>query len=131
MKVKLDENLSRYLKGEIEPFGHDVDTVAEEGLLSQPDTNVGAAAKADERMLFTLDLDFSDIRRFPPGTHPGIVVFRPISFGTNEVNRFVTNFVSNSDLSSIAGCLVVVEPNRIRVRRSVDNATESSDESAT
>jgi predicted nuclease of predicted toxin-antitoxin system len=68
-------------------------------------------------MLFTLDLDFSDIRAFPPGKHPGIVVFRPSSHGPLEVNRFIIEFVSHQDLPLLSGCLAVVDPDRVRVRR--------------
>jgi len=44
MRIKLDENLSRYLKETLIRLGHDVDTVADKGLLSQPDVLVGRAA---------------------------------------------------------------------------------------
>jgi len=62
-------------------------------------------------------MDFSDIRRFPPWSHPGIVLFRPVSYGVAEVSRYVSEFVSTADLSGFVGCLVVVEPIRVRVRR--------------
>jgi predicted nuclease of predicted toxin-antitoxin system len=69
VKLKLDENLSRHLKSSVAALGHDVQTAEEEGLLSQPDQVVFSAAKREGRMLLTLDLDFSDIRKYPPGTH--------------------------------------------------------------
>ncbi len=71
MKLKLDENLSRHLKASLEALGHDVMTVEDEGLLGQPDTVIGAAAHSEDRMLFTLDVGFADLRRFQPGAHPG------------------------------------------------------------
>ncbi len=76
MKLKLDENLSRHLKRRLSEFAHDVSTAAEEGLLSQSDLEVASAAKAERCMLLTLDLEFGDLRKYPPGTHPGIVLFR-------------------------------------------------------
>jgi predicted nuclease of predicted toxin-antitoxin system len=77
MKLKLDENLSRHLKSFLVSAGHNVQTCEDEGLLSQPDTLVAAAAKQENRILLTLDLGFSDTRKYPPGTHPGIILFRP------------------------------------------------------
>lgn len=77
MRIKRDENLSRHLKMSLATIGHDVETVADEGLLSQPDFAKAAAAKAENRVIFTLDSDFADVRRFPPGEHPGVVLFRP------------------------------------------------------
>jgi predicted nuclease of predicted toxin-antitoxin system len=117
MRLKLDENLSRHLKPILSHLKHDVTTAQEEGVLSQPDTVVAARAKAEGRMLFTLDLDFGNLTKYAPGTHPGIILFRPVSFGPTSVNRMVEAWVRTSDLDSLAGCVVVVEPQRMRIRR--------------
>jgi predicted nuclease of predicted toxin-antitoxin system len=118
LKIKLDENLSRHLAPVLSQFGHDVDTAADEGLLSRPDAEIAAAASRDGRLLMTLDLDFSDIRRFPPGSHPGIVVFRPREeAGPLEINRFVESFVRTNDIERLARCLAVVTTARLRVRK--------------
>lgn len=116
-KLKIDENLSRHLKPDLERHGHDIKTVHDEELLGKSDVEVGAAAKDEDRMVFTLDLDFGDLRKFAPGSHPGVVLFRPASMGPHEVNRFVLSFVQDADLSEIRGCVVIVEPARVRVRR--------------
>jgi len=73
MKLKLDENLSRHLKPVLASLGHDVLTAADESLLSRPDTEIAAAAFNEERILLTLDIEFADLRKYPPGTHPGII----------------------------------------------------------
>lgn len=117
MKIKLDENLSRHLKVVLEELGHDAHTVADEGLLSHPDADVAAAASGEQRLLFTLDVGLADARRFPPGTHPGIVLFRPGTLGPLTVNAFVESFLKQTDLSGLTGCLIVVEPDRMRIRR--------------
>ncbi len=116
VKLKLDENLSRHLRQALGNLQHDVTTAAEEGLLSKPDTAVAVAAKDKGRILLTLDVEFADLRKYPPGTHPGVVLFRPRSFGPVTVNRFVEEFVRSSDLRLLAGCVVVVDPTRVRVR---------------
>ncbi len=117
MKIKLDENLSRHLKEPLLRLGHDVSTALEEGLLGKVDIEIGAAAKGDDRMVFTLDLDFADLRKFPPGAHPGVILFRPRSMAPLAVNEFVLKFAQQTELSELARCLAVVEPHRIRVRR--------------
>ena len=68
-------------------------------------------------MLLTLDLEFGDLRKHPPGGHPGIILFRPRSYGPLFVNRFVEKFIRETNLGELAGCVVLVEPNRVRVRR--------------
>jgi len=117
MKLKLDENLSRHLKPILEEQNFDVLTVSDEGLLSQDDTAIGRAAKTEVRMLFTLDIEFGDLRKYSPGTHPGIILFRPRSFGPLAMNRFVQEFAKEADLEQFVGCVVVVDPSRVRVRR--------------
>jgi predicted nuclease of predicted toxin-antitoxin system len=117
VKLKLDENLSRHLRPLLEALGHDVLTVADEGLLSQPDAVIAAAARAEGRILLTLDVEFADLRKYPPGDHPGIILFRPRSFGPLATNEMIRQFIRSVDLKSLAGCVVVVEPGRMRIRR--------------
>jgi predicted nuclease of predicted toxin-antitoxin system len=117
VRLKLDENLSSYLKPALSSLQHDVSTAADQKLLSQPDTAIAAAANGEGRTLLTLDLEFADLRKYPPGSHPGIILFRPRSFGPLAVNRFVEEFVRGTNLELFAGCVAVVEPARVRVRR--------------
>lgn len=116
-RIKLDENLSRHLKPELERCGYDVHTTTEEGLSGKSDTEVGTAARREGRMLFTLDIEFADMRKHPPGDHSGIVLFRPRSMGPFAVSRFIIEFVQNTGLDELTGCIAVVEPTRVRVRR--------------
>jgi hypothetical protein len=69
MELKPDENLSRHLKPVLIGLGHDVLTAADENLLSHPDTEIDQAAKEEQRMLMTLDVEFADLRKYP---NPGI-----------------------------------------------------------
>jgi predicted nuclease of predicted toxin-antitoxin system len=117
VKLKLDENLSKYLKHDLTQCGHDVLTTADENLLGKPDIDVAAAAKSEERIVFTLDIGFANIQKFPPGTHPGVVLFRPKSMGPKAVQQFIVDFVKATDLTEISQCNVVVEPGRVRIRR--------------
>ncbi len=116
MKLKLDENLSRHLKPVLIGLGHDVLTAADENLLSHPDTEIAQAAKDERRMLMTLDVEFADLRKYPPGSHPGVILFRPLSLGPLSVNSFITDFVRRTDLDKLAACIAVVDPIHVRVR---------------
>jgi predicted nuclease of predicted toxin-antitoxin system len=116
MKLKLDENLSQRLKPALAELDHDVLTAADERLLSRPDTEIAAASSREGRMLFTLDVEFADLRKYPPGAHPGIILFRPPSFGPLSVNRFVVDFVRSADLTELQSCVAIVDVNRVRVR---------------
>jgi predicted nuclease of predicted toxin-antitoxin system len=116
MRLKLDENLSRHLKGARSSLGHDVLTVADEKLLSHPDTDVAAAASREQRILFTFDVEFADLRKYPPGSHPGIILFRPASLGPLTVNRFVLDFVRSAKVEELMGAVAIVDASRVRVR---------------
>jgi predicted nuclease of predicted toxin-antitoxin system len=61
----------------LEDLGLDTDTVVSERLAGSPDTNILQAAFLTDRILFTLDTGFLDLKKYPPGSHKGIVVFRP------------------------------------------------------
>lgn len=117
MRIKLDENLSRYLKADLEAEGHEVLTAEDEGLLGRTDREVAVAAAGEGMMVFTLDLEFADLRKYPPGSHSGVVLFRPHSMGPRSVSGFVLDFVRRCDLSELVGAVVVVDPDRVRVRR--------------
>ena len=76
MRVKLDENLPIELKHLFRQSGLDTDTVVDEGLGGASDAEVAAVCIDEERVLVSQDLDFSDIRTYPPSEYFGIVVFR-------------------------------------------------------
>lgn len=76
MKIKLDENIAVSAAVRLTALGHEVHTVLDEGLSGHDDSEVWAAAQDEERFLITQDLDFSDLRRFTPGSHAGLLLVR-------------------------------------------------------
>jgi predicted nuclease of predicted toxin-antitoxin system len=117
MKIKLDENLPTDLKDLLAFHGHDVDTVPEELLTGQPDAAVFAAAQGEQRLLFTQDLDFSDRRRFAPGSHSGIVLLRLRFASRRQLVGRVRQVLATERVGSWEGCFVVISDFKLRVRR--------------
>ena len=115
MKIKLDENLPARLVANLHGYGHEVATVLDEGLEGRPDADVWQAAQAEGRFLITQDLDFSDTRRFAPGTHPGLLLVRLREPGANALMAAVDTVAAEID--DWGGCFVVVTEHKIRVRR--------------
>ena len=76
MRIKLDENLPAGLVPILTALGHEVDTVPAEGIGGKDDDIVWHASQADGRFLVTQDLDFSDVRKYAPGTHHGLLLVR-------------------------------------------------------
>ncbi len=91
-RFKLDENLPRDAKALLLTAGHDAETATDEHLGGNPDLKVLDACRTESRILITLDLDFADIRLYPPSTHPGVWVLRP-----------ATQSIENT-LSVLKGC---------------------------
>jgi predicted nuclease of predicted toxin-antitoxin system len=120
LRLKLDENLGERLRSLLVGHGHHVDTVVEEGLGSADDDHVAVGAKSEGRMLVTLDLDFSDITRFPPGGHPSIVVIRVPEPRPSSVTAALTGLLARHSLDDLAGCVVIAQLGAARIRRPPD-----------
>lgn len=117
MRIKLDENLPERLVSVLTELGHDIDTASQEGLKGANDSRVWAAAQAAGRFLITKDLDFSDARRFVPGTHAGLLILRLADDRSRAVSERLTWVFTNLETDPWRGCLVVVSDLKVRVRR--------------
>ncbi len=115
MKIKLDENLPAALSEALSALGHDVDTVLAEGLAGTSDDQVWQAAQESARFLITQDLDFSDIRRFAPGTHGGILLVRLVQPGRQALVHQVETVFRTEKVQEWAGCFVVLTERKLRV----------------
>jgi predicted nuclease of predicted toxin-antitoxin system len=117
LRLKLDENVPGAVAGILRSHGHDADTVLDEALGGRDDPTVLDAAVSEGRLLLTLDRGFGDVRAYPPGTHPGIIVMRPDDQRVPTVVAMVEMLVSHHDLGDLVGCITVVQRNVLRVRR--------------
>jgi predicted nuclease of predicted toxin-antitoxin system len=117
MKIKLDENLPHTLVNVITPLGHDVDTVLMEGLTGHNDSDVWQAAQQAERFFVTQDLDFSDIDRFRPGTHRGILLVRLNDPGRLALIARLAHLFQTENVESWRDCFVVATEKKLRIRR--------------
>lgn len=116
MKIKLDENLPVELATTLKTLGHDVQTVHDEGLVGRTDSEIWRAAQTEKRFLVTQDLDFSDSRRFLPGTHSGILLIRLRSPSRRELVRRVGEILQSEDVGAWTGCFVVATERKVRIR---------------
>jgi len=115
MKIKLDENMPAGLATVLKSLGHDVVTVPEEGLGGHDYAEIWAAAQREERFLITQDLDFSDARRYRPGSHHGIMVVRLRSPGRLALLEKVREVFEAEDIGSWHQCFIVLTERKIRI----------------
>ena len=115
MKVKLDENLGNRAIELFRETGHDTTTVSGQHLGGTSDEDLISICRTEGRVLVTLDLDFSNVLRFPPQQYPGIVVLRvshPIVLET--IRQRVRILLKASESEDLFGRLWIVEQDRIR-----------------
>ena len=116
MRVKIDENLPIEFKRLFAESGHDAETVFDESMGGAIDVEVASVCIAEDRVLVTQDLDFADIRAYPPSEYSGIVVFRLANQGRDQLLQVGAALIETLTKSSPAGQLWIVEEARVRIR---------------
>jgi predicted nuclease of predicted toxin-antitoxin system len=69
---KLPDEIARILRG----AGYDAVTIDTQKLSGTPDAHLADVVLGEGRALVTLDLDFADIRAYPPERYAGIIILR-------------------------------------------------------
>lgn len=116
MDIKLDENMPNELAVELRRNACDVHTCHDEAIAGATDATLLERVRAEGRFLLTFDLDFTDIRKYPPGTYPGIIVLRLHSQDIDTVKQVVVRFLTCTAPEALAGNLTIVEETRVRIR---------------
>ena len=116
VRFKLDENLPRDAEALLRDASHDVQTAREERLAGSADPKVLDACLNEGRVLVTLDLDFSDIRLYPPASHKGIWVLRPRTQSIDNMLTLLKGALSVLPTEQTDGRLWVIEPGQVRIR---------------
>jgi predicted nuclease of predicted toxin-antitoxin system len=75
------------------------------------------AAQQAERFLITQDLDFSDVRRFQPGTHHGLMLVRLQTPSRRRLAERIESVFRIENVIDWDRCFVVVTDHKVRVRR--------------
>ncbi len=117
MNFKIDENLPVEAADLLRAAGHEADTAQEEGLASAEDETLSNRIRLEGRAIVTLDLDFSDIRAYPPQDYSGIIILRPNRQDKDSLLALVRRLLPLLLVEPLAGCIWIVEPDRIRIRQ--------------
>jgi predicted nuclease of predicted toxin-antitoxin system len=116
LKFKIDENLPVECAHLLRESGFITDTVDEERLSGSNDSILLEFSRSEARVLVTLDLDFADLRLYPPGSHSGIVVIRSKQQDKTTLISLLRRLLPVLHNRSAQGQLWIVEEDRIRYR---------------
>jgi predicted nuclease of predicted toxin-antitoxin system len=119
MNIKLDENMPAGLAPVLADLGHNVETVVQEGMEGWADPDIWERVQQESRFLTTQDLDFSDVRRFAPGTHQGILLVRLRAPGRIALTEIVRELFRKENVSDWPGCFIVLTETKLRIRRPI------------
>jgi len=117
MNIKLDENMPAALVDALQALGHDADTVPQQGIAGRDDRVVWNAAQRAGRLLITQDLDFSDVRRYRPGTHCDLLLVRLRKPGRAALTARVSAAFETEQVQTWQQCFVVLTDHKLRIRR--------------
>ena len=116
MRIKVDEDLPTQVVTMLRDHGHDASGVIEQGMGGWKDAELWRAIGAEQRFLVTADKGFADIRRYPPGSHAGILLLRPPQDGVRSLTELLSQVLATHRLDSLAGAVAVASANGVRVR---------------
>ena len=118
MHFLIDANLPRSVSNLLRQFGHETTDVRDIGMRAAPDDTLAAYARHNRLVVLTRDLDFADIRNYPPSLYEGILVLKLREDATaGQVVKVLETFVSRADLLAyLKGRLAILEDWRVRFR---------------
>lgn len=116
MKFKIDENLPVEIAELLQLAHHDAVTVTNQGLNGEDNLDIIEVCIQEGRVLVTSDLDFADIRAYPPHQFPGIMVFR---VRRQDKRVFIATFqqvIPMIEREPVEHHLWIIEETRVRIR---------------
>lgn len=116
MRFKVDENLPVEAAELLQRAGHDATTVVGQHLGGKGDSEVASVCQRERRALVTLDMDFADIRAYPPKEFAGLIVIRLRQQDKLQVLEVLGRLSSLLGSEPLEGYLWIVEKERVRVR---------------
>jgi predicted nuclease of predicted toxin-antitoxin system len=116
-RLKVDENLPSEIADLLVAYGHDAMTVLDQGWQGLADGDLWRRIQAEDRWLVTADKEFGDLRRYPPGTHRGVILLRAAEESLDAYLQLAGTALASIKLDEIAGAVVVVTDRGVRIRR--------------
>ena len=85
-------------------------------MAAAPDLEIFELARRQNRIIVSADTDFGTLLAMRESSQPSFVLFRQSDKRPHSQVRFLLNYLSKLKDDLIAGCIVVIEDRRIRIR---------------
>ena len=122
MQFKIDENLPIEIAELLINAGHNAKTLNDQQLQGAKDPVLIDVCRSEHRVLVTLDMDFSDIRSYPPEEFSGIIVLRVRIQAKHHVIKVFRNIIPLIGSEPLIQRLWIVEETKIRIRGKHDES---------
>lgn len=116
MQFKIDENLPIEISDLLIDEGYDSKSVNDQKLSGTNDDFLINLCNKEDRILVTLDTDFSNISKYPPNKYNGIIVLRPGSQAKSHVIRIFSKVIKHFSNEPLTHHLWIVDETNIRIR---------------
>ena len=91
-------------------------TIMDQSMQGDPDSGIALVCQKEQRILLTLDLDFADVRTYPPQEYPGLIVLRPRNQAKSTVLALLEQLIALLNTQPVVGNLWIMQENRLRIR---------------
>lgn len=121
IKIAIDEDISRITGRLLKNSGYEVLDIRDHNLRGSTDDIIFHFAVENEAVLLTGDMGFANILKYPLNTHSGIIVLHfPTQISNTEINNQLIAALDSMSESEFPGNLIILEPNKIRIKRDIN-----------
>ncbi|NWF67651.1 MAG: DUF5615 family PIN-like protein [Chloroflexi bacterium] len=117
MSILLDNCVPQKYVRLLRSWGYTVTMVKQHIAPDAPDPNVLALAQELDAVLVTEDMDFSSVVNYPPQNYGGIIVLRYDPLAEATIIPTLQQALKDLYRDEMRGAMVIVKPNRYRIRR--------------
>jgi predicted nuclease of predicted toxin-antitoxin system len=116
IKFKTDENIHPDFSKLLQENGYDSTTIWDQDLRGTNDRNLLSICTRESRILVTFDLDFCNIKTYPPESYCGIIVLRISDQSRAAVLKAAGRILQAINNVDLVRALWIVDDVRIRRR---------------
>ena len=116
MKFLADMGISQKTVEWLQNQGYNIVHLREEGLQKLSDEAILVKAKNEERIILTMNLDFTNLLAWSRETLPSVIIFRLGNENYDKINPQLEKVISQCENELLTGTIISVSDDAFRVR---------------